>query len=334
MLPEDKPLILFINSPESDGVQDLMYNGLARVLGPSQVIDYPWNLNFHINKRSYPANLGYTPGSLLPSLSARHKRRRCDIVVVAAAKPQCFRTYLACLDSIPSSVPVVFLDGGDFSQPGGDLQRLKAYELYEEAVRRRPFDAVFKREYLADARLGDRVWPLQFCFNFDRLPQHLPALKKYDVAFWAVESNPVRTRALQLVEERFDCGANGTIRNQKARHYMRRGAFYLQELAACRIVLNFPGVGWDTQRYWEVPALGRCMISMKPQISIPNNFVDREHVVFCKDDLSDLVELCDFYLRNGEERERIAVNAHAHADRFHSTGARAEYMVERLLRLL
>jgi len=325
--------ILFVNTRESDGVQDLMYSGLAKVLGPKNVIDYPWNPYFHFGRRKYPANLGYTSGSLLPSVAARLKSKTFSFVIVGAAKPACFQTYLSLVGSIPSSVPVVFLDGGDLGQLGGDMIRLNAEGLYHESIERRPFDAVFKREYPSDRELGKRVWPLQFSFNFDRLPRQLPSETKYDVAFWAVESNPVRTEVLKLIENRFDCRENGTHRNQVARRYVRKGVHYLRELAACKVVLNFPGVGWDTQRYWEVPALGRFMISMRPRILIPDNFLDQEHVVFCNDDLSDLIELCEYYLRNPVERERIASNAREFARRRHSNVARDSYMLEKLMTL-
>ena len=60
---------------------------------------------------------------------------------------------------------------------------------------------------------------------------------------------------MELIQDRFDCRANGTTRNQVFKKYKRKGDFYLEELKRARITLNFRGVGWDTLRYWEVPAL-------------------------------------------------------------------------------
>jgi len=93
-------------------------------------------------------------------------------------------------------------------------------------------------------------------------------------------------------------------------------------------VLNFPGAGWDTLRYWEVPALGRFMISQKPRIAIPHNFKEGQEVVFCRDDLSDLIELCQYYLDHPQEREAIARAAEAKAREKHSDEARAKYIME------
>ncbi len=322
--------ILFINTAESDGIQDLSYSGLAKILGAENIIEYPWNSNYHLRRRKYPRSNGYVKGSLLGSLKSLLRRKEYDYVIVAAAKPECFRSYLDIIDSIPAKIPVIFLDGGDFSHLGGDLERLHSFEIYQEAVNRRNFDIIFKREYLENADLGKNVFPLPLSFNFDNLPERLPDKFKYDVSFWAVESNPIRTSALDLLEDKFDCRSNGTTRNQTFRRYKRKGSFYLQEIASCRIVLSFPGVGWDTFRYWEVPALGRFMISIKPKIKIPQDFENNKNIIFCRDDLSDLVELCEYYLRNESSREKIAKNAAQHAREFHSDIARAQYILEKL----
>jgi spore maturation protein CgeB len=112
--------------------------------------------------------------------------------------------------------------------------------------------------------------------------------------------------------------------------YKRKGMFYLQELASCKIGLNFRGAGWDTLRYWEIPALGGFMISQRSQIMIENNYVDGEDIVYCKDDLSDLVELCEYYLSHEEERRRIANNAKKRTEEFHTDIARAKIILDKI----
>jgi hypothetical protein len=325
---------LFVNTLEPDGIQDLMYSGLAKIVTPANIIEFPWNPWYHINKRKYPSNLGYVKHSIISSMIAKLKSRQFDFVIVAASKPKCFENYLKIIESIPSTIPLVYLDGGDFSMPEGDLKRMGREDLYYEVINKRPFDAIFKREYLEEDSLGQNVWPLQFSFNRDRIPEDLPNEKKYNVAFWAVESNPIRTKALELLENKFDCRENGTVRNQVFKKYRRKGDFYLREVASCKIVINCPGVGWDTQRYWEIPSIGRFMISVRPPLKIPNNFRDKEHIVFCKDDLSDLVELCEYYLLHEDEREKIAMNAKEFSLKYHTNISRTEYLIEKIETLL
>jgi spore maturation protein CgeB len=161
------------------------------------------------------------------------------------------------------------------------------------------------------------------------MPQ-LPKIHKYDVAFWAVESAKIRTQALALLEDKFDCKENGTIRNQIMKKYKRKGAFYLQEIASSKIGLNLRGGGWDTLRFWELTGMGCFVISQKLNIAIEPAFIDKEDVVYCKDDLSDLVELCEYYLEHDDERERIAKNARLKVEKYHTDIARARYVLEKI----
>lgn len=322
--------ILFINSHSADYVQDLTYSGLVKLLGTSNVIDIKWNKKFHVPYKKYPKNLGYTPGTLIGSYFRAKTYHDYDLVAVGASKVDCFETYLEIADTIPADVPVIFIDGGDRETVGGDLTVYGRPELYEQAIAIRPFDFVFKREMLFSHDYPENCAPLPISFNPDRLPKNLPVAKRYDVSFWAVESDPIRTEALEILEPLYDCKANGTEKNQKFSRYKRKGTFYLEELNACKIVLNFRGGGWDTMRYWEVPAVGAFMLSQKPQIAIPHDFEGGKHAVFCSDDLSDLIEKCDYYLKHEAKRERIAKTGHAHLMQYHTDLARATYIIDTL----
>ncbi|KPJ93659.1 MAG: hypothetical protein AMJ53_06845 [Gammaproteobacteria bacterium SG8_11] len=320
--------ILYINSHSADYVQDLTYAGLVSVFGLNNVIDFKWNQKYHVPYKKYPKNLGYIPGSFLPSL--RHMAaKHYDIAFIGAAKVDCFETYLEVVNNIPAQVPVVFIDGGDQPEIGADLTIYGRPELYHAAVEKRPFDVIFKREMLIGKDYGENVHPVPMCFNINRLKK-ISSEKRYDVSFWAVESDAIRIKALDMLAGRFDCAANGTVRHQKFSKYKRKGDFYLQELARCKVVLNFRGGGWDTMRYWEVPAIGSFMISQKPQIVIPHNFEHEKHVVFCQDDLSDLIELCEYYVQNETQREAIAAAGKQHLLQYHTHVARVRYMIEKV----
>lgn len=327
--------ILYVCARESDYLQDLIYAGLCEIYGVSNVIDWPWNPAFHWPRKKYPRNLGFQGLNLFHFWSGVRGSdslpwRDIQAVFVAATKPDCFENYVQLAPQIPSNVPVVFLDGGDFPEIGGDLHRLKRPDLLKTAERVRPFDFVFKREMIEGKDYPEKTAPLPFAIPYRAMPGVGALDFRYDVSFWAVESDPVRTQALGLIEDRFDCRANGTTRNQVFKKYKRKGKFYLEELARCKIILNFRGVGWDTLRYWEVFGIERFMISQRPRIRIPHNFVDRKEIVFCKDDLSDLVELCQHYLTHESEREAIAKAGAIKAKEYHSTKARAQFVVETL----
>jgi len=154
--------------------------------------------------------------------------------------------------------------------------------------------------------------------------------KLYDVTCWCVESDPIRTKALSILENLYDCRSNGTTLGQTFKNYKRKGLGYLKELGGSRISCNFRGVGWDTLRYWEIPAVQSLMISQKPQIVIPDNFVNGEHVIFCKDDLSDMTSLIDYYLSHEDEREEMSAAARDYAMKIHTHIQRAEYFLDKI----
>lgn len=318
--------VLYINRNKFDYLQDLVYTGLIKTLGPTNVVELPWNNKFHINFKNYPKNIGLYKGAVLQSVLNRFTAKEFSIVIVASCHPDTLTTYLEIVKTLPSSVVTVFIDGGDWPAVAGDLGRLGGMELYEKIISIRPFDHIFKREYLIDKSYDDNVHPLPFAFNFDRLPK-ISGEKKYDVAFWAVESDPIRSSVLDMIQDKFDCKNNGSVKNQVMKKYKRKGSFYLQELARCKISLNFRGAGWDTLRYWEVPALAGFMISQRPGIKINNNFIDGKEIVFCNDDLSDLLDLCHYYLKNEDEREKIARRALAKMKDYHTDIHRAKEII-------
>ncbi len=325
--------ILFILSSEPDYLQDLTYSGLVKVLGINQICDYPWNFHYHIPQRKYPRNMGFTKPGFLKKVTYKKDFSDIGLVLIGSCKPETFQNYLKIIDKIPVHVPVIFIDGGDFKEIGGDMKRLDGWHLYEQAVAIRKFDMVFKREYWIDEILADNVFPLPFSFNPDFAVKKKESLL-YDVTFWAVESHPIRTQALTLIENKFDCQENGTTRNQVFSKYKRKGLKYLQELSRAKISLNFQGVGWDTMRYWEVPYVGSLMITPAPKIYIPDNFRNKQEVVFCKEDLSDLIELCEYYLKNEEERKEIAKNAQMYAQMYHTHSQRAIYLLQTIQKFM
>lgn len=319
--------VLFIASNSFDYLQDIAFSGLLKVLGASQVTHWKFNPKFIVPFKRYPKNMGWHPTAWQTTKFGLPKPEKFDVVIVGACKADAFNSYIAIANRIPSTVPVVFLDGGDWEEIGGDLARTGEPQLFERARHARDFDWIFKREYIIERKYPTNVKPLPFGFNLSCLPA-LSSTKQYDVTFWATKSHPIRAKALGLLQHEFDCEKNGTTVEQTFKKFKRRGQFYLQELASSKVALNFRGNGWDTLRYWEVPAVGGFMMSQKPGIFIPNNFEHEKHVVFCKDDLSDLLPLCEYYLKNEKQRETMALAAKQHLHAFHTDVARAKSILE------
>lgn len=321
--------VLYINSQYSDYLQDIVFSGLIKLLGSVQITHWPFSTKFVLPIEAYPKNIGQNNRAWLTASPFSPNPNSYDVIFVASCKKDTFKSFLKIAKNIPLKTKVIFIDGGDREDLGGDLLRVQHGHLWEEACKIRPFDIIFKREYIIGKTYDRNVFPLPFGYNLSRLP-NLSNIKKYGVSFWAVESHPIRTEALRLIKDLFDCATNGTGLNQKFSLYKRKGDYYLRELNACKIVLNFRGGGWDTLRYWETPAVGTLMISQKPQIEIPNNFQHEKHVVFCQDDLSDLLDLCKFYLKNDNLRHKIENAGFQHLLEHHTDVARAKEVLKHI----
>ena len=127
---------------------------------------------------------------------------------------------------------------------------------------------------------------------------------------------------------KYDCDANGSVPGQKFRKYRLKGEDYFNAVNQSRISLSFRGEGFDTLRYWEIPACGSLLISENPTIQIPNNFIDKKQAVFCKNDLSDLISLIDYFLGHEKEANEIASEGQKHLLKYHTHIHRAEYLLE------
>ncbi|MFV2004044.1 MAG: glycosyltransferase [Gammaproteobacteria bacterium] len=323
--------ILFINSHSPDYVEDQLFSALTEIYGKDSVTPFPLNYRYYIKRKPYPLDMGRCRtafGYLVDRLTIQKKLKAFDYdyIILGSTKRDVFEKFSDIREAIPAGLPLIYIDGGDFPEVGGDASRLKFRSLYDDVVRQHKFSHIFKREYIIGQQYPDNVHPLPMAFK----PQSVNIMgeKKYDVTCWCVESDPIRTRALTLLEDVYDCRENGTTLNQTFKNYKRKGLAYLKDLGRSRISCNFRGVGWDTLRYWEIPAVGALMVSQKPGIDIPDNFVHGEHVVFCKDDLSDLTGLIDYHLSHRDEAAEMTAEANRHLLKHHTHIKRAEFLIE------
>ena len=332
--------ILFICSQEFDYLQDLTYSGLKEILGKEVVIEFPYHWSYHREKQffwsralEYPRNLGFNqdnaPNFNLNQIKKELVKSAFDLVILGSAKPDALRTLEQILDWI--CVPWVFIDGGDWQEIGGDFRRTGGepiWKLFKSICEKKAPAVIFKRELSLNNR-DENVFPFPFSVHASKVPLlPIDSPKSMDVVFWAVESSSARKEAFRLLNGKYDCNKNGTIAGQTFRRYPLRGDAYFKALNQSKIALSFRGEGFDTLRYWEIPTCGSFLLSEQPTIQIPNNFEYGKHSIFCKNDLSNLTELIDYYLKNETERKEIALAGQKHLLQYHTHLARANYFLE------
>src|SRR5712692_6144317 len=205
--------------------------------------------------------------------------------------------------------------------------------------------------------LYGRTLPLPVSIILDAIPDLNGVDKTIDVSYTGRASNPRRAKAVELLsrmpEVRFSGGIYASpgdrryklvaspIKRLITKVFDNRDASesdqdkkqspdkYYREIAGSKIAISLQGGGWTpSPRYYEIPALGTLLLSDPPETVIPNGFVNRQHAVYCRADLSDLKTLVRYYLQEDAEREAVAREGRLHLLKYHTCERRAEYFVK------
>lgn len=319
--------ILYLCHSGVDYLQDGLYHGLVSLLGKERVTDWPRQVRFHKPAATKNPNLGFYPQAepVRPrttwGLRQQLRSGRFGIIVVAAGRKGAFRAWRDVMDAC-RQIPVVFVDGGDHIELAGQLAWERKIKLRKTVLSHRNFDLVFKREHRGQETNNPQVLPISFCLPANYCQSVQSRTKTREVAFWAGGGTASRAVAVSKLKNVRDFERNGSL--------MFYGQDYIRELAATKVCLSFWGNGDDTLRYWEIPCAGSLLLAQKPRCPVPDNFIHRQEAVFVQDDLSDLVELVNYYCDHDQEREAIARAGLEKFSRCHTTTARARYFLDSL----
>ncbi len=306
---EYRPRVFMLTMPDSDYQFDSMYDAFCRLLGAENVVEYPWKNVLH--GKDPEATLGYPCASNWPGqpqtidgLTQQLRAGEFDLFVYADRMQRCDIEDVRQLNEAGRDVPFVIMDTWD------DGIDARAHIL--NLVGRDSCAAYFKREYARTLTYGENTFPFPFGYPDHLVPEDPPATRPVPV-FWTGK-RMFGTRPLQLdyLREKRLIQHQATMEQDE----------YQAALQRARIGLSLCGFGFDTVRYWEIPAHGAMLLAEKPAIGIPNDFVDGESAVFFND-LAELEEKLNYYLRHEEEVATIAAAGHAHFKRHHTTSVRA-----------
>ena len=266
--------VLYLLHPRPHFGLDVIYDGLCRVLGVENVVDWPCKPWLHgaptREMANYPCTFShpahaYTLDDLLQRLEAGY----FDCVLYGDVENALDRAVARQISALSRDVPFFLLDQVD---EVADMRgRVRPY------LKRDHITAYFKREMLAGAHYGPEVYPLPFAY-----PDHLvldgPEPERPNPFFWAGHREAgMRRLYLERLEELYGCSLGAALTPEVYQATMRQS----------RVGLNCFGFGFDTVRYWELPANGCLLLSERLPLQIPANFVDGESAGF----FLDLTEL-------------------------------------------
>ncbi len=304
------PRLLILTHDHSDFGLDTLYDGLCGILGQENVVEFPWKPSLHGREKkranNYPCvfNYGSKPRSVKQIVSEL-KENRFDVILFADVVQMAYPEEVKLFMAAAKHLPVVLYDTWDNSYT--PLRNVFEY------LGRKTVDLFFKREMLQGVDYGPRSFPLPFGYPESRIPPGPSDSERTVDIFWAGKRIwGLRPIYISWLEKRFNRKFDQTFPQEE----------YAKRIRSARIGLSFFGSGFDTVRYWELPAHGAMLFAERPPIRIPDNFADGQTAVFF-DDLPELKEKLDYYISHPAEVARIAAAGHQHFKSHHTTSCRA-----------
>ena len=187
----------------------------------------------------------------------------------------------------------------------------------------------FKMQHLQEGYPYENVVPGGYVpSNTEFLHRALPLLRflrnrlsyEHDVygRFSLKFASEVRAKAYRLLSNQDQFRYEGSLARAR---YSR----FLHEVTRARVCIDLPGNGDFCFRLIEYLAVGACVVGPRHHNALHVPLIDGEHMRFTHDDLSDLVEICRFYLEHDEEREMMGRNAKNFFDRYLRQDQLADY---------
>lgn len=302
--------ILLLCADFPNYVPDLLLHGLRKLYG-ADVVDYPRKDSAY-DGICGPPTLDRVDGLM----EEDSKVDRTDIPAKLAAgffdyviaDIRAFGTHLEMLRQ--SICPLALLDGEDFPTP----------------IRPGPY-AILRRE--TDG--NDFSIPLPMGMPVEVLnwiDRHADTPKKYSIGFLGSRSvhTPDRNTMLDEIARLFPDSAVQAWALEEAPK--GRDAYY-RTLQSCKMVLNLPGAGYDTFRYWENAACNSLHIAKRMPLLIPEDFREGRDILRF-DSLNELAYLVERVLVGRIDWKGYAESSREWLRRHHTTEHRARQVIERL----
>lgn len=307
------PRILFVLPGRPHYGLDVLFDGLCEVLGDQNVVDFPWKPTLHgeapAELAHYPCcfNRGGAPQSVQEVIELL-RQGAFDAVLFGDLDRELRRDWIRQIGQAAQGTPVFVVDQQD-----------DPVDNYADSVAQLGLataQGYFKRERLLCHEYAPATVSLPFSYPKSRIPQNLRT-ERTETLFWAGHRvYGVRRPILEHVERLLGKDFN--------RRYSQ--IEYSESIRNARIGLNLCGYGFDTVRFWELPAHGCMLLSESLPIHIPHAFEDGRHAIFFSG-IETLTEKLQYFLAHPDEAQRIAEAGHAHLLEHHTSEARARQML-------
>jgi len=152
-------------------------------------------------------------------------------------------------------------------------------------------------------------------------PAHYEVYGRFGLQF----AKEIRTRAVQMLNEQRSFQYEGSLR-------LVRYSRFLREVAQAKICIDLPSNSPFCFRLIDYFAVGACVIGPRHEAVMHVPLQDREHIVYTRPDLSDLIPLCEYYLHHDEERKRIQQSSRDYFEKYLHREQLGRYYLQQILR--
>lgn len=312
--------VLFMTHPYPNYVPDLLLHGLRKLLGPA-LVDYPRKESLYRGEL-----MGVTPDNQLCPNWFPPDDGMIDRDDMPAKISRGYFRYIIC-----DARAAGFLQRGDTQLPPGMV--VVDGEDFPMKIPPGPY-AICRRETDGSdfsiplpMALPEEI--LRWIQSYDSMP------KAYSVGFLGSFSEFCEERKdiAHEIARRYPDSLLRTTTVPSGEDPNPEGRFgrndYYMNLQKCRVVLNLRGAGADTFRFWENAACNAVHLSQRMSLYIPDDFVEGRHILrFSTSD--ELYRAVDAVLENTMDTDRMIREGREHLAKFHTTTARARYLLDRL----
>lgn len=339
--------VLFIDHPELDHLSYHIWDGLCRILGDENVVTFPLKKIYggdvakgyllDNGKSGYTAPPEYILPRKLVKMSIEEIIANIDDFDFVISSPRTHARNALKILRPHITQPLAILDGED-----GDLVIDRLITTFKP-------DVYFKREYLKDKELlysmyyDIPIYPCPFAAVDNTAPAYKEEAKENSVFSVHGNTYPLREavskRLLEMdipnsyiwINSNFYFTRYNPYTEEDKRKVSRLGYWgYLEHIAKSEIGVSVRGWGRDSLRRFEIPLYETLLFTHDIGIETPHPFEDGKTCVMFKNDLSDLEEKLRYYLEDENKRIKIAKAGKQHLYKYHTSVARARYVLEKL----
>ncbi len=314
--PTPPPRVLMLLIPGYDPAMDVLYDGLCTVLDAENVEEYPYKPLLHGQAAEqaddYPTTFHH-PGEprSLEWVCEALKQGYFDYILYGDMLQTIPREALHRILATAGNTPVFVVDGWDDASNN--------QPLILEHMGRPSVPAYFKREMISGMDYGPNAIPLPLSYPDGLIPAQTNSPRN-TALFWAGNRYYGQRR---LYLEHLEALLNTKFDAKYSQDE------YRQALAESHMGLSLLGFGFDTIRYWEVPAHGALLVAEKPPIVLPHDFTDGVDAVLF-DDLRELAGKLTELMEHPAQIPEMTQAGHAHFRHHHTASARARQLLAHL----